>query len=374
MQWSFKLGSIKGIDIKVHITFFLIILWGAFQYGGANDAQGLIYGAVMTALVFVIVLLHELGHSLAALRFNVKVRDITLLPIGGLARLEGMPKKPLQEFVIAIAGPAVNVLLAALIFPVLWWAADGSFFKIFHLYNSGPGLLNMIRFLFWVNVTLLIFNMIPAFPLDGGRALRSLLAMWLGNRKATRIAVWAGQGFAILMGLYGIYAGNYLLALISIFIFTAGGAEGRLTVVQSVLDGIPVRQVLPYMGTALLAPNFTVVEAATLTMQNHQVNFPVMLGDALVGVIRRRDIRDAMEQGKGYATMAEIMRRDIPSLDVDASLSEAQTHLLSANSPVAAVYEKSHFVGLISFEDIERAFRTFRNKRQVSQDTPSTTE
>ncbi len=369
MKWSLKLGKIKGIDIKIHVTFFLIILWGAFQFSDTNDAQGLIYGAMMTVLLFVIVLLHELGHSLAALRFNVKVYDITLLPIGGLARLEEIPKNPFQEFVIAIAGPMVNVLLAALLFPLLWWVADGNVFSIVHLYNSGPGLLNILRFLFWINVSLLLFNMIPAFPLDGGRALRSLLAIWLGNQKATRIAVWIGQGFAILMGLYGIYVGNYFLAVIAIFIYTAGGVEGKLTEAQSVLDSICVRQILPYVGNRRLAPNFTMIEAAATTMHNHQVNFPVLLGDTLVGAIRRRDIREAMEQGKSYATVAEIMRRDIPTLDANASLSETQTYLQNTNSPLAAVYEDSHFAGLISFEDIEHAFRTFRAKRKPSHHT-----
>ncbi|MFQ5576612.1 MAG: site-2 protease family protein [Anaerolineae bacterium] len=366
MKWSFQLASIKGIKINIHLTFFLIIIWGAFSYGQGQGAGRLAFGAALTVMVFGIVLLHELGHSLVALGFGISVRDITLLPIGGVARLERMPQKPLQEFAVAIAGPGVNVLLAALSFPLLWWASDGHFLRLFFLGLLQPNLMGALQFLFVVNLSLLVFNMIPAFPLDGGRVFRSILAAWLGFGRATRIAVWVGQGLAFLMGVYGLYRGNWVLAFIALFIFAAGGAEGRSVAVKTVLSRISVRQALSRVNTTL-HPGFTVLEVATMTLHLPQSNFPVMLGDALVGVIGRRDIRGALEKGKKLAPIAEVMRRDFPNLGIDVSLSEAQDKLFQANAKVAAVYEGPIFRGLLGFEDIERAFQLSPSKKTLSQ-------
>lgn len=377
---NLSLGHVKGIKIQIHFTFWIIVIWGAFRYGGLDNIKGMIYGASLTLMLFGIVLLHELGHSFAALRFGIPVRDITLLPIGGVARLERMPEKPIQELIVAIAGPAVNVVLAFLFLPVIWLLIEAEMGFRWFINNpnlawtliirealSSYGLFGIVAYLFAVNLTLLIFNMIPAFPLDGGRVFRALMAFVLGFERATRIAVWVGRLFAIALGIYGLRSGNYLTAFIAVFIFTAGGAEGRAVVVRTKLRGISVRQALSRVGSTILQPNFTMTEVASLTLYSHQINFPVMLGDALVGVVRRQDIRQEMEQGNTTATVSEVMRRNIPHLSAESSLVEAQEQLVQTNCSVAAVYEEHRFIGLLSFEDIERAFNTFTRRGPAPQ-------
>ncbi|MFQ5436217.1 MAG: site-2 protease family protein, partial [Anaerolineae bacterium] len=311
---NLSLGRIKGVKIQVHFTFWLIVIWWAFQDGA--------YGVLRILLLFGIVLLHELGHSLAALRFGIPVRDITLLPIGGLARLERMPDKPFQEFIVAVAGPAVNLVLAVVLFPVVWLVAGGKIFwpGTFYQALTGSSLLGIVVYLFVANLTLLVFNMMPAFPLDGGRVFRALLAMVLGNETATRIAVWVGRSFAILLGGYALFKvnPNPFLAIIALFIFSAGGAEGRAIAIKRKLRRISVRQALSRVGSTVLQPHVTMMEVASLTLHSHQSNFPVMLEDVLLGVLRRKDIRHALERGERWATVSEVMKRDVPKINVDA--------------------------------------------------------
>ncbi len=363
MDWSLQLGTIKGIKIKLHWTFFFIILWGALSYGGNRGIAGLVYGAVLTGLVFGIVLLHELGHSLVAIAFGIRVRDITLLPIGGLARLERMPDAPLQEFLVAVAGPAVNFVLATALFPFVLWMVDGSLLHVLLVNPAQATLENVIKFLFLVNVSLLVFNLIPAFPMDGGRIFRALLAMWIGSLQATRIAVWVGQGFAFVLGGYGIWSGSWVTALIALFIFSAGGAEGRAAAAREVLDRISVGEALLQMDT-ILSPNFTIMEVAAMALHSSQLNYPVMLGDVLIGIVRRHDIHRALSNNGKQMTVAEVMQRDFPTVTIDSSLTDAQETLFEANSSVAAVYDGTYFVGLIDYNDIDRAYRLYRTPRQ----------
>ncbi len=178
MKWSWRLITIRGIDIKVHLTFVLALMWGAFMWGGGR-VEGAVYGLVLTLVLFGIVLLHELGHAFAAQHYGIPVQDIILLPIGGVARLSHMPEDPRQELVVAIAGPAVNLALGFLAAPVLllgllFQAFAGEAVRWPSMID--PGFLNFVGFFVMVNVSLLLFNMLPAFPMDGGRVLRAFLA------------------------------------------------------------------------------------------------------------------------------------------------------------------------------------------------------
>ena len=368
MSWSFEIGKIKGIPIKVHATFFLILIWGAMQYGGNNGLSGLIYGAILTLLVFAIVLLHELGHSIAARFFGIEVKDITMLPIGGLARLERMPDKPVQELVVAAAGPAVNVVLMFALLPILLYQTDLSNMRWqFLLATQGEAsFINVVSFLILINLTLLIFNLIPAFPLDGGRIFRAFLAMFLQYTTATRLAVMAGQGFALLLGLFGLMNMQFFMVLVAIFIFMAGGAENRSSAVKKVLDAGKAADALT-QTSIVLQPNYTVMEVASLTLNSRQSHFPVMLGDALIGILRRLDVRQALEQGKSWSTVAEIMHRDFPSLKEDTPLLEVQEKLFQSGGQVAAIYRDTQFLGLVGFEDLEQAFYRISARQQVSQ-------
>jgi Zn-dependent protease len=229
MRWSWRLLTIFGIDIKVHATFVLALLWGGFLWSNGGWT-GALYGVFLTLVLFVIVVMHELGHSLVAQRYGIPVYDIILLPIGGVARLSHMPEAPVQELVVALAGPAVNLALVLLTGPLLLggMALNALTTGAVGLPSlSVPGLLNFVAFLFMVNVSLLVFNMLPAFPMDGGRVLRALLAMKLPYVRATKLAVAGGRLFAVLFAVTGILTANIFLAVVALFVFTGAGAEGQ---------------------------------------------------------------------------------------------------------------------------------------------------
>ncbi len=366
MNWSFQLGKIKGIKIKFHWTFIFIILWGAFSYGQNEGIFGLVYGAVLTILIFVIVLLHELGHSFMAMMFGVKVRDITLLPIGGMARLERMPTKPGEELLVAAAGPAVNFILAAAIFPFLFLpfaAQHPKFTNLLFLPAPLPNLWNILQFLFVVNVSLLLFNLIPAFPMDGGRIFRAFIAIWLGLFRATKVAVWVGQGIAFVMAGYGIWSSNLLLIFIAVFIYSAGAAENRVVAVRDVLRNIRVGDVTLGVVNVLL-PSYTLGEVAGLALRSSQASYPVMLGESLLGILRRSDVKRALNAGHRMSTVAEIMHRQYSKVSDNQSLEEAQELLENSASGAAGVYNNEQLVGLIDFEDINRAYKFNRPIRR----------
>jgi Zn-dependent protease len=229
MRWSWRLLTIFGIDIKIHATFILALLWGGFLWSNGGW-RGALYGVFLTLVLFVIVVLHELGHSLVAQRFGIPVYDIILLPIGGVARLGYMPQDPKQELAVALAGPGVNLALAMLSAP---WVLIGLGLRLtegvgsYMPIISEPGLLNFAAYLLMVNLSLLVFNMLPAFPMDGGRVLRALVAMKMPYRKATRLAIAGGRIFAVLFGVFSLFTANIFLALVAFFVFTGAGAEGR---------------------------------------------------------------------------------------------------------------------------------------------------
>ena len=189
MGWSIKLGRIFGIDIKMHLTFLLILGWGAFAYGGN---AGPLYGVIVTLGLFTLVLLHELGHSLAAMGYGIGVKDITLLPIGGVARLERMPEKPVQELIVALAGPAVNIVLALVLLPIVAVLSLVQGIPLSFNLLAQSGLLGFLTFLLSANISLAVFNMIPAFPLDGGRVFRASLGFFTNYQKATQMAAAVG--------------------------------------------------------------------------------------------------------------------------------------------------------------------------------------
>ncbi len=220
MGWSFPIGSVGGTLIRVHVTFFLLLAWVAGSAWIAGGAQAALDSVLFILLLFACVVLHELGHVLAARRYGVQTPDITLLPIGGVARLERIPEKPSQEFVIAIAGPAVNVVIAAILLVIL-----GGILPAGSLELDNPG-VNLLARLAGANIFLVVFNLIPAFPMDGGRILRAALAHWLGYTQGTRIAATVGQVLAFGFGFLGLF-GNPLLLFIALFVYLGATAEAH---------------------------------------------------------------------------------------------------------------------------------------------------
>jgi Zn-dependent protease len=222
MRWSLKVASISGIEVRIHLTFLLFLAWIWVSYYRVAGLAGAVQGVLFVLALFACVLLHEFGHAFAARGFGIATPDITLLPIGGVARLSRIPDEPWQEFVVAIAGPLVNVVIAGALIFVVHRSAELQ--QLEYLENPRVELLSRLAS---VNVMLVLFNLIPAFPMDGGRILRALLAMTMPYARATQIAAWVGQGLAVVFGVYGLF-GNPLLIFIAFFIFAGAQQEARM--------------------------------------------------------------------------------------------------------------------------------------------------
>jgi stage IV sporulation protein FB len=230
MSWSLPLLRVRGIDVKVHLSFVVILVWAAFSWGSGMDAglEGAVYGIVATLLLFACVTLHELGHAVAAQHYGIAVQDITLLPIGGVARIE-VPQNPKQELAIALAGPAVNVAIAALLLlagAVLQATSIATPARVMDAMGESQW-GDLLPYLTVANIGLVFFNAIPAFPLDGGRVLRALLALRTEYGRATRIAASLGQGLAVLFGLAGVASGDVILIVIASVVWFGAAAEAQ---------------------------------------------------------------------------------------------------------------------------------------------------
>jgi Zn-dependent protease/CBS domain-containing protein len=358
MNRSFRLLTIRGIDIRLHITFPLILLWAAIQFGAiTGSAEGAIFGVIAVTILFVLVTLHELGHSFVALYYGVPVEQIVLSPIGGVAQLRNMPDKPWQEFAIAVAGPAVNVLVGALMLvvaviaginvlsPQLLWASVGVL--------AVPALFSYI---FASNLFLAAFNLIPAFPLDGGRIFRALLAMRLDYVQATNIAAAVGRVAAVLLGIYGLFNGGFFMILIALFIFFAAGQEASYVKMRQTLRDLTVQQVFS-PSAHRLAPTQTLEQAYNMMIYSGQSSFPVTLGETLIGFLSRASVLQALRSQKPYVWIESIMRRDVPAIAPDASLYDAQQVMVEAQSDALPVVAQGRYVGMITQSRINELYR-----------------
>lgn len=362
MGSSVRLFRVWGIDVQVHWSFLLILVYGAFLYSGRGNAlSGAVYGIVVILLLFVCVLLHEFGHALTAKYFKVNVPHITLLPIGGVAQLERMPRQPLQEFLIAIAGPAVNFVLTLLLLPVALLVVglgmgSGSLASLLAYAQSRmmtPSLDGLLVYLAVTNFALGIFNLLPAFPMDGGRVLRSLLALAMPYVRATRIAVMVGRVIAIGMAFMGL-GGNVMLLLIAFFVYVGG--RGELEAVESryVLKDIRARQALNREARQVFTSE-PIDKAVDLIMTTYQADFPVFdLGSNFVGVLTRpRLVGFLRAQGReGRIVDVMVPAQEIPTVAPDTTLADVWDRMMEAGSRVVAVKEQGRFLGLITLDDI----------------------
>jgi Zn-dependent protease/CBS domain-containing protein len=348
MKWSLRLGSVAGINVYMHWTFLLLVGWIFFSHlaQGHNVAMA-VRGAVFIMAVFGCVVLHELGHALAARRYGIRTRDITLLPIGGLARLERMPEKPAQELVVALAGPAVNVVIAAALFLAL--AVLGALVNLFSLDLAGGSfLVNLMS----VNVLLVVFNLLPAFPMDGGRVLRALLAAQMDYRRATHIAATVGQGMAILFALLGLFVlKNPLLLFIALFVYLGAQTEAEMVGVQQTLRGQSVRDAMMTRFRTLPA-EATLDDAVRELLAGSQQDFPVVSGDALVGVLLRNDLVKAIAEGGRLARVESAMRRNCSVADPGEPLRAAFDRMRQGECGTLPVVENGRLVGLLTLENV----------------------
>ncbi|MEA2988794.1 MAG: hypothetical protein QOG83_1505 [Alphaproteobacteria bacterium] len=347
MFWSLNIGTIAGTAVRVHITFLLFLGWiffASYTSGGAQEAWS---SLLFMVLLFACVVAHEFGHIFMARAFGVATPDVTLLPIGGVARLERIPEEPREEFLIAIAGPLVNVAIA---FGLV--ALFGAHLRTGDLSAVESGKIALVDRLAAVNLFLAVFNMIPAFPMDGGRVLRALLAARLGFVRATGIAAFIGQGFAFALGFLGLM-GNPMLIFIAIFVYLAASSEAHSVAMRSMSRGVPVGTAM-MTQFATLTPDAPVEQAVQTLLATSQSEFPVVDGDGRpVGLLSRGDIIRALKERGPEARVADAMSATIATLGHRRCLDEAFRLLQEKAAPAVAVVDAAgRLVGMVTSETI----------------------
>ncbi|MDN2566989.1 site-2 protease family protein [Aquibium sp. A9E412] len=347
MAWSFSLGRIAGTTVRVHVTFFLLLVWIWFMHYRIGGTPAAWEGVAFILAVFACVVLHEFGHALAARYFGIKTPDITLLPIGGLARLERMPEEPGQELVIAIAGPLVNVVIAALIFLALGGVAG-----IEQMAQVEDPRGDFLVRLAGVNVFLVLFNLIPAFPMDGGRVLRALLATRMAWPRATQVAATIGQGLAFLFGFIGLLY-NPLLIFIAIFVYLAAAAESQNAQIRDISASVLVGDVM-MTEFASLPRSGDIAHAIDTLLATSQNEFPIVDEDGhLEGILTRNAMIRALKETGPDAPVAAAMHTDVPRIHRRKALAEAYRLMQEkAAEAVAVVDSADRLVGLVTHETI----------------------
>jgi Zn-dependent protease/CBS domain-containing protein len=315
---SFHIARVAGIPIRLHVTFFLLLAWIVLQKVGDN--QGGWKGPLFVMALFGCVVLHELGHALVAQRYGIRTRSITLYPIGGIASLETLPR-PRQELWIALAGPAVNVVIAGALYAALRLTGQPAHFTL--IIDSKAGFMTQLMS---ANLILAVFNMLPAFPMDGGRVLRSLIARFTDETSATTIAARIGQLMAVLFGLYGLFNDNFILVIVAMFVWLGAGQEAAYYQTRSLLTGHRVREAMIREFHTLSVGN-TLREAADALLAGSQQDFPIVHGGDIVGVLSRSALMRGMAAEGPDAYVAGAMDREfvqvLPEDDLETILGQA---------------------------------------------------
>ncbi|MFN0069050.1 MAG: site-2 protease family protein [Limisphaerales bacterium] len=366
MKWSLRLGRFAGIEVYLHFTFLLFLGFIAFMSAAAQRSlAGAVEGAGFFLAVFGCVLLHEFGHALTARRFGVATRDITLLPIGGVARLERLPDKPIEEFWVAIAGPAVNVVIAGLLFLML--LARGALVPE-HLFSLMQG--SFLQRLLAANVILVLFNLLPAFPMDGGRILRALLALRMEYARATQIAATLGQGMALVFAAVGLFVWfNPVLVFVAFFVWIGASQETSAAQVRSTLGGARVADAMLTQYTAL-APSDPLARAVAVILAGSQTDFPVMEDGRFVGLLSRQRIISALAEQGRMASVASVMETRFTSATLDEPLEHALGRLRTGEAPLLPVLADGRLVGLLTPENVSE-FVLIRSALRRAESLPA---
>ena len=346
MAWSWRLARIAGIDVYVHATFVIVIAWIALlHWNQSHSLAAVLEGVGFILALFACVVLHEYGHALTAARYGIRTRDITLLPIGGLARLERMPDVPIQELWVALAGPAVNVVIALLLFGGL--QLSGAWSPIDDVSVTSGDFAERVMI---ANVLLAGFNMLPAFPMDGGRALRALLATRMEYTRATQHAATIGQGMAIVFGFIGLQ-GNPILIFIALFVWIGAGQEASMTQMKAALAGIPVRRaMLTHFRT--LQPEQTLGDAVDLLLTGSQQDFPVIANGRIEGMLPRSDLVKALARSGRTALVADNLQRDCPTAAPAEMLEAVLARVRGRGCHTIPVLEHGALVGLVTMDNV----------------------
>lgn len=357
MKWSLKIARVAGIDIYMHTTFLILIGFVALSYWfNEGSVEAIVEGVLFLLAIFACVLLHELGHALAARRFGIQTRDIMLMPLGGIARLERMPEKPEQELWVALAGPLVNVVIAIILFIGL--AATNNLASLTTMSITGG---NFFQRLLAVNVSLVLFNLLPAFPMDGGRVVRALLATRMEYTQATQVAATLGQGIAFILGFIGLFS-NPFLVFIAFFIWIGAAQEASMVQVKSALSGIPVSRAM-LTEFEHLSPTDPLSRPVQLILTGSQHDFPVVADNSVVGIVTRSDVIKALSEHNESTFVSFIMRKEFKTVDSSQMLDSISQHLQEDQQGILPVVHNGKLVGLVTLENlgeflmIQRAIR-----------------
>lgn len=346
MRWSWKLGQFRGIAVYVHATFLLLLGWILASHLLRGHGWGAaLSGTAFIVLLFACVVLHEFGHALTAQRYGIQTRDITLYPIGGVARLERIPRNPQQELLIALAGPAVNLVIAGALFIVLGAVNALSGVDQFDLMEG-----NLFQRLAWINLSLALFNLLPAFPMDGGRVLRALLARRMEYGRATRTAATVGQAMAFLFGFLGLMTNPFLL-FIAFFVYMGAAQEANMVEAELAFQGVPTRRAMMTQFNTV-TPEDTLSHAVDLLLCGAQHDFPVVRDGGVVGMLTRERLVAALGQsgpdGRVEAAMTAVPVAAFPN----ESLERSFQRLREADARTVPVMEDGRLVGLLTLENV----------------------
>lgn len=352
MQWSWKIARIANIDVYIHTTFFLLLAWFAYSdWKQAGTIEAVIQGSVFIILLFTCVVLHEFGHALTARRYKVVTNRITLLPIGGVASMERIPDDPKQELHIAVAGPMVNVVIAGLLY---FWMnlSDISITEEDILSNNLPLAYRLLL----VNVMLVVFNMLPVYPTDGGRVLRALLAMRMPHHKATAIAARIGQTLAIVMGIVGFLYNHPMLILIAVFLWFGATAENQMEQTKVSLHNITAEQAM-ITEFHILSPNAPLSLAVQYTLSSNQKNFPVGNEHQLEGVLTQNQLMLALQKFGETAQVHQAMINPIQTVAHNTPVENILADIQMKSSGIVAVSKSGQIVGIIDLDNIIELIR-----------------
>ncbi|MGH7942241.1 MAG: site-2 protease family protein [Limisphaerales bacterium] len=350
MRWSFRLMTVAGIGLYIHVTFFILLLWiGALYYLPRHSVPDAFEGLVFVIAVFVIIVLHELGHALTARRYGIRTRDITLLPIGGVARLERIPEDPRQELAVALAGPAVNVALAIILFVVL--VVLGQPIRAFDLNDISILSANFLRRLLLVNVVLALFNLLPAFPMDGGRVLRAFLAMKMDYVRATHIAANVGQAMALVFVIIGLFKFPILL-FVALFVWMGAAAESSMVQMKAGLGGIPVSRVM-ITNFKTLRPEEPLSQAADHLLSGYQQDFPVVDGgDQILGLLTRARLVEGLAKNGHSTPVGNVMDTKFVAAHPSEMAEAAFSRLKHSDCRSMPVLRDGKLLGMVTAENV----------------------
>jgi Zn-dependent protease len=364
---SIGIGSVRGVSIKVHPSFALLLIWIVYQWGIASGGglPGVVFGTLVLLAVFGCVLAHELAHAVVAIRHGLGVHDITLLPIGGVARIEHASLTPRSESLIAAAGPLMNVAIAILLTPVVLLVAmarniDQAVGVL--LYADEISIAGFVLYLWIANLLLATFNLLPAFPMDGGRILRALLSVRRSRLTATRIAVYIGQSFAVLLAIAGIYAGDFLLPLVSLFILISAQVEMRHIEIESALRSLPVGQFALWEAGGI-SPDVPLAYAT----RGGPRDIVVTKESKVVGMLWRHELLHHLKGSYGEIFVRDVMDRAVHPAEAGDSVYDVHLWMYDSNRSAVPVVDQGEYRGIFTGDRLAHVYGVIEERNRTWQ-------